>query len=68
MKNDKTKPMAIVLLDGAGAPLLDSDGNQDSREYLVSYMGRCGFRVHGLGRTLWLGDEGKTWKRAEGCK
>ena len=57
MKNDKAKPLRVVLLDSAGNP--------EPGEYEVAQQGQAGFRVGTLARVPYWSDEGKTWKRAE---
>ena len=60
MKNDKAKPLKVVLLDGAGKPI----GGKECPWYTCEH-GKAGFALLGSGRVLWWADEGKTWKRAE---
>lgn len=60
MKNDKAKPMRVILLDGHGKPIVGNDCTWQTRDH-----GKTGFALRGSGRVLWWKDEGKTWKRAE---
>lgn len=60
MKNDKAKPLKVVLLDGAGKPI----GGNECPWYTCEH-GKAGFRVKGRQTVLRWEDEGKTWKRAE---
>lgn len=60
MKNDKAKPMRVVLLDGAGNLLVGKDCTWETCEH-----GRAGFALRGSGRVLYWPDKGKTWLPAE---
>ena len=60
MKNDAPKPLTVILLDGAGKPIVGKDCTWETCNH-----GKAGFSLRGLGRVLYWSDEGKTWKRAE---
>lgn len=64
MKNDKAKPMRVVLLDGAGKPIVINGGYI----WRTCDHGVAGFRVMGRQTVFQWSDDGKTWKRAEAEK
>ena len=59
MKNDKPKALRVILLDGAGKPIVGKECTWQTRDH-----GEAGFAVVGTSRVLLWKDEGRTWKRA----
>lgn len=60
MKNDKAKPLRVILLDANRKPIVGKDCTWETCDH-----GAAGFRVKGRQTVLRWADEGRTWKRAE---
>jgi hypothetical protein len=63
MKNDKPKPLRVILLDAARKPIVGPGCTWGTRN-----PGKVGFELVGSARVLYWADKGRTWLPAEEAK